>query len=514
MTAAITQMARNLNGSKPLTDLGQAAEAYARRGWHVFPLSPRTKGTQLLPSWTREASNDIERVRQWWRRWPDANIGIACGPSRLLVVDLDGDEGRETWERLSNDHGIAPSPLVSVTGSGGRHLIYALPEGLRNTAKKLGPGIDTRANGGYIVAAPSIHPNGSAYAWADLTAEPAACPPELVDLLTREPDAWQRQRRTLADLRKPRDPMRWIVYGILPERGLVVLYGQPGGFKSAIAADIAGAVLAGRPWLSGPDGAGGQATTSGGVMWVNFDQGEHVLAERLEAMAAAWQLPDDAPLIAYSHPAPRLDAANADQIADLIKRGQGCALIVIDALTHIRGGADEREEAMAAVMDGLRALAEHTGACVLVLHHEKKSQGMGGRDGERMRGSSTIEAGADICLLVTRDGNRAKVKATKSRLSDVPEVAAQWSFEHKPGTKELASARFWPIDEVREAREELEAKILAELESTGGALSTRAIHKAMGGRWDATQEAVTRLHLARRVTVADGPRGAKLYALP
>ena len=253
--------------------------------------------------------------------------------------------------------------------------------------------------------------------------------------------------------------------------------------------------------------------TRGGVLWVNFDQGEHVLAERLEAMAAAWQLPDDAPLIAYSHPAPRLDAANGEQIADLIQRGQGCALIVVDALTHIRGGADEREEAMSAVMDGLRALAERTGACVLVLHHEKKSQGIGGRDGERMRGSSTIEAGADICLMVTRDGNRAKVKATKSRLADVPEVSAQWSFEHKPGTSELASARFWPVDLVREAREELEAKIVAALEDVTEPMSTRAVHKAIGGRWDATQEAVTRLHMARRVTCTDGPRGAKSYPL-
>lgn len=514
MTLAIDRMKANLNGSKPLSEFGQAAEAYARRGWYVFPIKAGTKNGQHLPSWTREASSDVERVRQWWKRWPDANIGIACGPSRLLVVDLDGDEGRETWERLATEHRINASPLVAITGSGGRHLIYTLPDGMRNSAKRLGPGIDTRAAGGYIVAAPSVHPNGSAYAWADPSAEPAACPAVLIDLLTREADPWQAQRRTLADLRKPRDPMRWIVDGILPERGLVVLYGQPGGFKSAIAADIAGAVLAGRPWLSAPDGQGGQAITRGAVLWVNFDQGEHVLAERLEAMAAAWQLPDDAPLIAYSHPAPRLDAANADQVADLIQRGQGCALIVIDALTHIRGGADEREEAMSAVMDGLRATAEHTGACVLVLHHEKKSQGMGGRDGERMRGSSTIEAGADICLMVTRDGNRAKVKATKSRLADVPEVAAQWSFEHKPGTKELASARFWPIDELREAREELEAKILAALEDAAEPMSTRAIHKAVGGRWDAIQEAATRLHLARRATVTDGPRGAKLYALP
>jgi len=499
--------------TRQATSTATHAEAYARRGWHIFPLKPGTKNGHLLQSWTREASADIERVRGWWKRWPDANIGIACGPSRLLVVDLDGDEGREGWERLRGEFHLTPSPLVAVTGTGGRHLVYTLPEGMRNTAKRLGPGIDTRAAGGYIVAPPSVHPNGQRYTWADPNAAPAECPPMLVELLTREADPWGPNRRTLADLRKPRAPRQWVVKDLLPVGGLVILYGQPGGFKSAIAADMAGAVLAGRPWLAGPDSTGGYPTTAGGVLWANFDQGEHVLAERLEATAAAWALPDDAPLTAYSHPAPRLDAGNAEHMADLIRRAEGCALVVIDALTHIRGGADEREEAMAAVMDGLRALAEKTGACVLVLHHERKGSKTDGRDGERLRGSSTIEAGADIALLVTREGKRATVKATKSRLADVPTVAAEFTFAHKPGTTELESARFWPVDVMREAREALEARILGELQESG-TLSGAAIAKAAGGRRQMVIEALGRLHLAGRLTVTDGPRGAKLYAIP
>lgn len=501
--------------SRRLSKLGQAALDYAAHGWKVIPLRPGTK--KAIPEGSfHAATDDPETIRRWWTATPKANVAIACGMSELVVIDLDqknGKNGRAEWERLAIAHGFQPNGvLTATTANGGIHLYYRMPaQRLKTKTNALAVGVDVLGDNGQVVAPPSII-DGMEYAWADGDHVPGELPAAVVDLLTSPPDPWRSKCRTLADLRKPRAPMRWVVDAILPERGLVVLFGQPGGFKSAIAADIAGAVLSGQAWLSAPDGHGGQDTTSGGVLWVNFDQGEHVLAERLEAMAEAWQLPDDAPLIAYSHPAPRLDAANADQIADLIKRGEGSALIVIDALTHIRGGADEREEGMAAVMDGLRALAEHTGACVLVLHHEKKSQGMGGRDGERMRGSSTIEAGADICLLVTREGNRAKVKATKSRLSDVPEVSAQWSFEHKPGTRELATARFWPVDEIREAREELEAKILAVIEDAGQ-MAKGEIAKATKSRREIVFEALGRLHLDGRLTVSDGPRGAKNYAI-
>jgi len=149
-----------------VTDLADAALEYAARGWPVRPLVPRGK-VPLVRHGLKDASADPAQVEQWWRRWPAANIGVVTGPaSGLLVVDLDGDEGLGSWARLEAAHDSVIT-LEAETGGGGVHLLLRYPAGveLGNTAGRLGDGIDTRGRGGYIVAPPSIHPNGRAYSW-------------------------------------------------------------------------------------------------------------------------------------------------------------------------------------------------------------------------------------------------------------------------------------------------------------------------------------------------------------
>lgn len=147
-----------------------AALDYAARGWAVFPCKPHLK-EPLTANGFKDASTDAEIIRQWWAQWPDANIGLACGASRLAVIDIDvknGVDGRATWGELLEQYGYALGETVcQETPSGGAHYLYQMNGvTIRNSASKLGPGLDTRGDGGYIVVAPSIHPNGGEYTWA------------------------------------------------------------------------------------------------------------------------------------------------------------------------------------------------------------------------------------------------------------------------------------------------------------------------------------------------------------
>lgn len=162
------------------------ALAYAEAGWPVFPLRPGTK-RPATPNhtaencdqsdhrcwnghvgWEQRATTNIERITRAWQMRP-YGIGIACGPAGLVVIDLDvakgtACSGAETLAELQHTEGKTLHATWTVaTPSGGRHLYYRQPDGLRlgNTAGKAGPGIDTRSHGGYVVAPPTTTPTGS-----------------------------------------------------------------------------------------------------------------------------------------------------------------------------------------------------------------------------------------------------------------------------------------------------------------------------------------------------------------
>lgn len=142
-----------------------AALRYASDGWHVFPLQPRGKAP-LTPHGFKDATRDPDLIRSWWSRWVDANIGIATGePSGVSVIDVDlGKGGEESLDALIAAHGGDFLNTYTVqTGSGGVHLFYKNVPGLGCSAGTLAPGIDVRAEGGYVVAAPSVHASGNRY---------------------------------------------------------------------------------------------------------------------------------------------------------------------------------------------------------------------------------------------------------------------------------------------------------------------------------------------------------------
>jgi Bifunctional DNA primase/polymerase, N-terminal len=157
-----------------MTALLDAALDAAERGWPVFPLRPGQKRPRAeLTGWERRATTDRRRIERWWRRHPADNIAIATGPAGLVVVDLDlahPDEPRppalpeahggvDVFAALLARHDRAEATWAVATASGGRHLYYVAPPSggpWRNTAGRLGWHIDTRAEGGYVVAAGSV----------------------------------------------------------------------------------------------------------------------------------------------------------------------------------------------------------------------------------------------------------------------------------------------------------------------------------------------------------------------
>lgn len=172
--------------------LRKAAHKYGQRRWPVFPCKPGEK-VPATAHGVKDATCDGDQIETWWRENPDYNIGIATGqPSGLWVLDIDGDEGFESL--LDLGHGV-PGTLTQHTPSGGWHLLFDDPGGLGNTASKLGVKIDSRGDGGYIVAAPSVHPNGGRYRWGGKqTPEPV--PGWLIRLLRQPPK--ERPKRTVS----------------------------------------------------------------------------------------------------------------------------------------------------------------------------------------------------------------------------------------------------------------------------------------------------------------------------
>lgn len=152
-------------------DCLKAAIEYATKyKWAVFPVSSASK-KPLTPHGCKDAKKDVGAIQSWWKRWPDAAVGIATGSmSNLIVIDEDVDEKKgldgvvsvRIWERM---HEKLPESVSVTTGRGGTHLYLRYTgNDIKNRAGIL-EGVDVRGEGGYVIAPPSLHPNGTEYAW-------------------------------------------------------------------------------------------------------------------------------------------------------------------------------------------------------------------------------------------------------------------------------------------------------------------------------------------------------------
>jgi hypothetical protein len=220
----------------PVSDVLPVVLGYAARGWHVIPLvpggkrpafpdhpetrcagtDPRCRAAGRHVTWAERATTDPGRItRAWSNLTPHGpfGVGIACGPSGLVVVDLDtakpdltADQRARLTARLA-DHRLPanatgadvltrlmrsgghtlPATYTVVTPSGGRHLYFTAPPGvvLGNTAKSVGPLVDTRARGGQVVAPPTTVDGRPYRVLVDV--DPAPLPAWIVAALTPTP---------------------------------------------------------------------------------------------------------------------------------------------------------------------------------------------------------------------------------------------------------------------------------------------------------------------------------------
>ena len=144
------------NRASPTISRRKQALRYARRGWRVLPLYTASDGKcscaagqscdhpgkhPRTPNGVKDATTDRTIIKGWWKRWPDANIGIATGRrSGILVLDVDGKVGKANLEKLQAEHGRLPKTVTVRTGKGRHRYFLCGDVRIRNSVGSLGEG--------------------------------------------------------------------------------------------------------------------------------------------------------------------------------------------------------------------------------------------------------------------------------------------------------------------------------------------------------------------------------------
>ncbi len=504
-----------------------------------FPLAPGSK-VPAIPGGrgVHDATTDPATIRAWWAKYPNANIGIACGASGLVVLDVDVKHdalGMESWRDLLAEHGPALGETVCAeTPTKGMHFYYRAKGRLGNSTGKLGPGLDVRANGGYVAAAPSVTPEGS-YGWAlgfgpheralsdlpdclaallskqgnmnhmndmnagerigqggrnsalaslagvmrrrgasqaaleaALLAENAArCAPPLPDQEVRaiavsvgryEPEAAKGRREyILADLLGADFPEpAWLVPGLLPA-GLALLCGRPKIGKSWAALQLAVAVGSGGRFL-------GRQVEQGRALYVALEDSPRRIQHRLKDMGA----PADCELsFAFDW-----QPLNGDGLYDLEAAIQdGVHLGVIDTLARaVKGRMDwDNLGDVTGMLGGLQRMAQDTGACILLIDHHRKGNGLAANVIDDVMGSTGKSAVADtVWGLYRQRGEQGATLRVTGR--DIEEAELSVSFD--------VLSRTWHLDGA--AEHGVQAEILDTLQHLGGTASVTDISNHLG----------------------------------
>jgi len=220
----------NINNSTMV----ERALAYIELGWAVFQLAPNTKVPFKGSASFKDANRDPEVIKRWWADNPDANIGIATGAAsgRLAVVDIDvkdGAKGIESFQKLSG----MTSTLRAQTPTGGWHDYYLAPSPMRSKNGLL-PGIDIKADGGYVVA-PGSRIDGKDYEWLDPEAHIMALPESVLALMCDNNGAKSSISTPLPDEAIPRGERNTTLTslaGTMRRRGM-----SPGSIEAGLLAD-------------------------------------------------------------------------------------------------------------------------------------------------------------------------------------------------------------------------------------------------------------------------------------
>jgi hypothetical protein len=165
----------------------------SERGYRLFPVKPRGK-TPLVKGWQSVATSNRDQLEAWANGFPGCNWGMPVGRgSGVFVLDVDGDAGIASLDALKRSNGELLETL-SVSTACGSHYYFVYPDGrdIRNSAGRLGLGLDIRGEGGYVVIPPSVHPSGARYRYANCAVAVAAPPQWLLQKMTPQ---WARVER-------------------------------------------------------------------------------------------------------------------------------------------------------------------------------------------------------------------------------------------------------------------------------------------------------------------------------
>lgn len=271
------------------------------------------------------------------------------------------------------------------------------------------------------------------------------------------------RQRTMADALAARPAAVHYVDRLVREASLSIVFGAPGSLKSLLLMDMLACVATGRPWLETMPGKPTEqqsfTTAQAPVMWIDYDNGEDLTDERVEAIGKPYGLTAETPFAYYSLPLPWLDLSKRENAIDFMGLIQhvGARVVVIDNLGLVRGGANENTDEMQPVMSHLREIISVTRAAIILIHHQRKSavngDSNGVRRGETLRGFSGIEAACDLVLHVDRRPNEDVVILTPTKVRrGIPfqNVGAVFAYDSTPGDV-LTSARFfaWPTDDAK-----------------------------------------------------------------
>jgi hypothetical protein len=203
---------------------------YAARGWTVFPACPDVKkshkSAQLSNGSNWGATSHAAEIRSDFSRWPNCRIGIPTGAvNRIVVVETDtieghGVDGAASLALLELQHSPLPDTLMACSPSGSLHRYFRHPGPdikIKTTASVIGSGIDVRADGGMVIAPPSVNPDGRAYHWINKLPT-VTMPPWLVELTRDKPrSAPSISQRAIAGIRRP-------FYGLNPYGAAALRY--------------------------------------------------------------------------------------------------------------------------------------------------------------------------------------------------------------------------------------------------------------------------------------------------
>lgn len=175
-----SQQPKKPTEQQPENEVLKAALIYAQRGWYVVPVHAVTEQGvctcgnlqcknpgkhPVTQNGVDDSTTDAGQIRQWWTRYSFASVGIDCGRSGILGIDIDPRNGGDiTMREVEAKHGELGDALTVSSGGGGLHHYFARPAGDFRGA--LGPGVDVKSHG-YLIAPPSKHVSGGEYTWMD-----------------------------------------------------------------------------------------------------------------------------------------------------------------------------------------------------------------------------------------------------------------------------------------------------------------------------------------------------------